>query len=312
MHERACRTGRVAVGGLALHFLDGLFVLLVRLDRVDAERHDLDAAQLTPLGRKLFVECVCNLHRMRGQRRVAHTICTNACKGGLQRGQQLAFELAVQIFPPVFLCHVAAHVGIEQHGIDNLVAVLAEAPQTNVHVDARPLIEHAERHRRRGSVLVAGQLLGVEIVDALRARRFSAEREALGHVGEHFAHAVTERTGENSRLSGRIVDELARLERGFHDLALIDDHHRLSVRHRDDRAARDDILVALGVARPLGDLFAALDREHVRVYRITVKIFLPLVSQHTAARACCCFDKSHLPFSFYLIACRCFTIYTLV
>lgn len=59
-----------------------------------------------------------------------------------------------------------------------------------------------------------------------------------------------------------------------------------------------------------GDLFAALDREHIRVYRITVKIFLPLVSQHTAARACCCFDKSHLPFSFYLIECRCFTIYT--
>ena len=312
MHERACRTGRVAVGGLALHFLDGLFVLLVCLDRVDAERHDLDAAQLTPLGRKLFVECVCNFHRMRGQRRVAHTICTNACKGGLQRSQQLAFELAVQIFPPVFLCHVAAHVGIEQHGIDNLVAVLAEAPQTNVHVDARPLIEHAERHRRRGSVLVAGQLLGVEIVDALRARRFSAEREALGHVGEHFAHAVTERTGENSRLGGRIVDELARLERGFHDLALIDDHHRLSVRHRDDRTACDDILVTLGVARPLGDLFAALDREHIRVYRITVKIFLPLVSQHTAARACCCFNKSHLTFSFYLIECRCFTIYTLV
>ena len=53
-------------------------------------------------------------------------------------------------------------------------------------------------------------------------------------------------------------------------------------------------------------------REHVRVYRITVKIFLPLVSQHTAARACCCFDKSHLTFSFYLIECRCFTIYTLV
>ena len=309
MHERACRTGRIAVGSLALHFLDGLFVLLVCLDRVDAERHDLDAAQLTPLGRKLFVERVRNLHRMRGQRRVAHTVCTNARKGGLQRGQQLAFELAVQIFPSVFLCHVAAHVGIEQHGIDNPVAVLAEAPQANVHVDARPLIKHAERHRRRGSVLVAGQLLGVEIVDALCARRFSAEREALGHVGEHFAHAVTKRTGENSRLGGRIVDELTRLECGFHDLALIDDHHRLSVRHRDDRAARDDILVTLGVARPLGDLFAALDREHVRVYRITVKIFLPLVSQHTAARACCCFDKSHLTFSFYLIECRCFTIY---
>ena len=52
------------------------------------------------------------------------------------------------------------------------------------------------------------------------------------------------------------------------------------------------------VAAAPGNAVQTLDRHHVLRNGFTVKIFLPLVGQHTAARACCCFDKSHLTFSF--------------
>ena len=114
-----------------------------------------------------------------------------------------------------------------------MIAVLAEAADAHVGVDRRALVDHAERNGRRRAVLVADELLGVEVVDALVLRRFAAEGETLADVAENVADAVAELAREDARLGGGIVEKFARLGADLHDLALLDDEHALAVRHGD-------------------------------------------------------------------------------
>ena len=296
------RSRRVHERRVALHFLEHLLVFLARLDRRDAERHDLKAAQVAPLSGEHLVERVRQLHRVAGERRVADAHFGDLGKRGLQRGQKLGLELAIEAVARVVLAHVAADVRVEQDRIADAIAVLAEAADGNVDVDARALVNNAERHRRRRAVLVADELLGVEVVDALILGRLAAEGEALADIFEGADDACAELTGENGGLRRAVVHELARHGAQLRDLALIDDDHALSVRHRDDGAVRDDVFASLCVAAASGNAPLALDRHHVFRDRFTVKILLPLVGQYAASRAKRRFDKAHCRSSFVFMS----------
>ena len=174
-----------------------------------------------------------------------------------------------------------------------MIAVLAEAADANIKVDGGALVDHAERNGRRRAVLVADELLRVEVVDALILGRFAAEGETLADVAENVADAVAELAREDARLGGGIIEELARLGADLHDLALLDDEHTLAVRHGDHRAVGDDVLVALVVARTARDLLVALGRQNVCGHRFTVEVFLPLVGHHAACGPRDRFDESH-------------------
>ena len=284
---------RVHVGGLALHLLDHLLVFLVRLHGRDAEGHDLKTAAVAPLRRELLVERLGDLARVTGQRRVADAHVADARERRLQRREQFALELTVDRVAGVGLGDVGADVGVKQQRVRDAVAVLAEAADGDVDVDAGALIDHAERHRARRAVLVAGQLLGVEVIDALILRCFAAEGEALADVLEHLTDARAEVSGEDRRLGGRVVGVLARLGADLDDLALLDDEHTLTVGDRDARAGGDDVLIAVRVARTAGGFLLSLDRQHVGRQRLAGEKFLPLVGHDTAGSSGDRFDKSH-------------------
>ena len=295
------RTGGIHKGCIALQLLDHLLVFLVGLHTGNAEGDNLHAAQVAPLGGQLFIERICQLQRMAGQSGVADAHLTDLCERRLERGQQLGFHLACDILGLIVLADVAADVGVEQQRILQPDAVLTEAADTNIEIDARTLIHYAEGNRTGGAVLVARQLLGIKVVDALILGCFAAEGKALADVLEHALHAVAQIAGKDTRLGGHIIGVLARLGTYIDHLALLHDEHALSVCNGDQGAVGDDIVIALCVAGSARGLFPALYCQHVRGDGLTIKVFLPLVGHHAACCAQCRFDKSHnLRLLFYL------------
>ncbi len=230
---------------------------------------------------------------MAGQGGAADAHFTDAGKGGLEGGQQLTFQLAVDLCSAVRLRHVAADVGIEQQRIDELVAVLAEAADGDVQVDARPLVHHPEGDRRGGAVLVADDLLGVEVVDPLVLGSLAAESEPLADLLEHLADALAQIAGKDAGFGGGVEGKLARLGADLHHLALLHDHHALAVGHGNDGAAGDDVVAALGIAGAARGALLPLHRQNVRRDGLAVKILLPLVGQYATRAAQCCLNKSH-------------------
>ena len=288
------RPGGVHEGRRPLKLLDGLFVLFVGGDAGHAAGDDFNAPQVPPLGGEDLVQGVRQFHGVAGEGGIPDAQFADLGEGRLEGRQQFGFQLAVQLGALVVLTDVAADVGIEQQGVGDLIAVGAEALDAHVHVDAGPLVHHPEGHGAGGAVLVIQNFLGVEIVHPLVLGGFAAEGEPPADVAEDPADALAQATCKNAGLRGGVVDELARLGTDFRHLALVHDEHALAVCHGDDGAGGDDVLVALGVAGPLGDLLPSLYRQGVRREGFTVKIFLPLVGQYAAGRTGCRFDKSHV------------------
>ena len=299
------RSRRIHKCRVALHFFQHLLVFFARLHAGYAERYDFKAAQVAPLARQHFIQRVRQLHRMSGERRIADAHVGNLRKRGLKRGKQLGLELAVETVSCVVLTDIAADVRVEQNRVADAVAVLAEAADGNVDVNACPLVNNTEGNRRWRAVLVADELLGVKIVHALILGRLAAEGEALSDVLERVEDTGSQLTGEDRRLGRSIIDKLARLGAELRHLALIDDDHTLSVGDCHDGAVGDDVLAALVVAAAPGNAVQALDRHHVLRNGFTVKILLPLIGHHTAGRAQCCFNESH-----FLISLSLFTMPT--
>ena len=230
---------------------------------------------------------------MAGQSGVADAHLGYLGKGGLEGGQQLRLHLPRYLLGSEILADVAADVGVEQHGVFQPDAVFTEAADADVYVDARALVHHPEGDGAGRAVLVAGQLLGVEIVDALVLWRLAAEGEALADVLKHALDGFAQVTGKEARLRGRVVGVFARLGAHIHDPALLHDKHALAVCHSDDGAVGDDVVIALGVAGAARDLLLSLQRQNFRGYGLAVEEFLPLIGQYASGCPKRGFDKSH-------------------
>ena len=288
----------IAEGGVALQLLDHGLVFLAGLDAGDADGGDLNAAQVAPLAGELLVEGLGQLGGVAGQSGVADTHLGDAGKGRLQSGQQLALHLAVQLLLGVIRRHVAADIGVEQQGVGEHIAVLTEAADGDVDIQTDVIVHHAEGNGRRRAVLVAGDLLGIEIVHALILGGLAAEGEALADLLEDVQDPLAQLTGEDGGLGGGVVDILARLGADVHDLALLHDQHALTVGHGDDGAAGDDVVAAPGVGGAAGIALSALDSENVVRQGFTVEILLPLIGENAAGGTQCCKNKTHSCFSF--------------
>ena len=230
-----CGSCRVHKRGVALHLLEHLLVFLAGFHTGNAERHDLKAAQVAPLGGQDLVERVGKLHRVAGEGGVADTHVGNFRERGLKGCQQFGFQLAVETVAGEFLRDVAADVRVEENRVADAVAVFAEAAKGNVDVDARALVDDAEGNGRRRTVFVADELLGIEVVDALVLRGLTAEGEALTDILEGVDDARAELTGEDRGLGRGIIDEFTGLGAKLRNLALVDDDHALTVGNRHDR-----------------------------------------------------------------------------
>lgn len=230
---------------------------------------------------------------MAGQRRVADPHVADAGKGRLEGGQQLGFELAVDLAALITSLYIAADIGIEQQRVGDSVGILTKTANRDVDINARPLIHDAEGNRRGRAVLVADQFLGVEVVDPLILGGLAAKGETLADGLEHLADALAQVAGKNTGFRGHVVCILARLSAHVHHLALLHNEHTLAVRHRDDGTVGDDVIAAFCVAGTARGTFLSLYRQHIGGDCLTVEVFLPLVGQHAARTAQCRFNKSH-------------------
>ena len=284
-YEMCRRTSGIHEGRIALQLLDHLFVLLVGLHAGNTEGDDLHTAEITPLARQLLVEGVGQLKRMTGESGIADAHFADLCKRGLKRGQQLRLHLTRDIFSLIVLADIAAYVGVKQQRILQSDAVLAEAADADVYVDAGPLIHHPERNGAGRTVLIARQLLGVEVVDALILGGLAAEGKALADVHKYVLYVFAQIAEEDARLCGHIVGVFARLGAHIHHLALLHDKHTLTVGNGDHAAVGDDVVITLGVAGTARDLLSSLNRQHIRGDGFAIKVFPPLVGHNAAGRA---------------------------
>ena len=286
--------GGVHEGGTALQVLDHLFVFFAGLDAGHAQRDDLDAAQLAPLGAEGLVEGVRQLGGVGGQGGVADALLADAGKSRLQGGHQLGLELAVQRVAGVGVFHISADVGVKQDGVDDAVAVLAKAADGDVEVNAGALVHHTEWHRVGGAVFVAHQLLGVDVVDALVGGGLPAKAEPLAHLGKD-AVDVLQPAAEQGGLSAGAVGVLARLSAQLYHLALLHDQGALALRHGHDGAVGDDVLIAVLVGRAAVGALLPLDGQHFGREGIAIEKLFPLVGHHAGGRVHCSFYKTHIP-----------------
>ena len=292
-HHMGSRHGRIAEGGVALQLFDHSLVFLRGLYAGDAKGNNLQAAQIPPLGAEHFVERLRQLHGVAGQRRVADAHFGDLGKGRLQSRHQLGLKLAVNGLTGVAFGHVAADVLIEQHGVADAVGILAEAADGNVHIQTDVIVHHPEWYGAGGAVLVADELLGIEVIHPLILGRLAAEGETPAQRGKGLLQAITKVAGENRRLRGGVVCKLARFGAQLGNPSLIDDDHALAVGHGDDGAVGDNVVRALGVGGAARDTLLPLDCQNVFRQRLTVKVLFPLVGQNASGRTKCSFYKTH-------------------
>ena len=281
---------RVSKRRVALQLLDHAFIFFTRLDAGHTDRNDFNAAQVFPLIRKLFVQDCCQIIRMSRHLRITNALCRDFREGRLQCCQKLGFELGIDAFSVIRVLYIRADVGVEANRIDDMVAVLAKALNGDIHIQTDVFVHNAERDCTCCAIFIPHQLFCVEIIHALVLWRFSAEGETFPDVAETFFQAFAELAGKDARLGGIVKDEFTRLRADLYNLALLHDHHKLSVRDRDDRTAADDIVGTLGVGGASADSLFALNRDDVFRHGFTIKILLPLVGQVPADCSQSCFD----------------------
>ena len=279
------RAGGVHKGRIALQLLDHLFVFLVGLDAGNAEGYDLKTPKIPPLCGQFLVQSICQLCGVAWKGRVSNAHIADLCEGGLQRGQQLGFQLAVNGSAVKIRFHIAADIGIEQQGICHPVGILPETADSNVDVDPCPLVHHPERNRGGCTVLVAYDLLGVEVIHPLVLGGLAAKGKTLADILEHLPDTLPQVARKDAGFRGGVEGKFAGFGAYLHHLALLHDHHALAVGHGDHGAAGDNVVAAFGVAGAPGGPFPPLDRQHGSGDRLTVEILLPLIGHHAACRA---------------------------
>ena len=214
-------------------------------------------------------------------------------EGGLEGGNELRFQLAVDLLAGVFIADIAAYVGVEQQGVGDLVGVNAAAADGNVNIQTDVAVDHAEGDGRGRAELVVDQLFRVEVVDALVLAGVAAVGKALADGLEGLLDGGSQLAGEDAGLCGGVVGELAGFGADLDDLSLLHDDHALTVSDSNAGAVGDDVVVALGIGGTGGDLLLALDHQHIFRQGFTVEEFLPLVGQCAAQGSDSSFDKSH-------------------
>ena len=282
-----------AEGGGRLILLNLCHVLIQRRHAGDADVHDFQTPLVPPLLAEDIVQGVRQLHGVHLQSAVADAHFGNSAERHAQRAQQLGTKLLVQAAAGIGFGNVAADMLVEQHRVADAIGEHTEAAQTHIHVKTHVVVHHPEGDGAGGAVLVAGDLLGVEVVNALILGRLSAEGKALSEFIDGLAQTVAEVTAEHTGRGGGIIGIFAGLGGKFHDLALIHDHHALTVGHQNHGAGGDDVVASLVVdAAPAAGLFA-LQGQNPLGHRVTGEKLLPLIRQHAAGGIQSRTNKTH-------------------
>ena len=284
------RHSGIPEGCALLQFFNALLVLVAGLDGADAKGNHLYAAEIPPLGGELFVQALGQLCGVAGEGAVLYAHIADAGEGGLQCGHHLGAHLSVYAVAGVAVGDVAAHVLIEQHGVGHPVGIFAEALDGYLQLEtgAYVVVDHPEGDRVGSAVLVAYDLLGVEIVDALILGCVCSEGETLLQQLPGCLQIIAQTAVEYGRLGGIVPHEFARLRRELHYGALLYDHHALALVYGDNGAVGNDVVLALGVGIAAARALYALGHKDVLRHGVAVEVFAPLIGQYAAQRAYSC------------------------
>ena len=222
---------------------------------------------------------------MAGQSAVTDAHGGNLCECGAHSGQQLGLQLALDAAALEIFGHFTADVLKEQHRVPDPVGVLTEAADFNIHVQTDILVYHTEGHGVGSAVLIAKQLLGVEVVNSLILGRLAAEGNTLAKLLEALLQALAQIAAENTGLGRSIIDILTGLRAEFHDRTLIGNDHSLAHANLDDGTGGDDIVSALGIEASGADRLLALNYQNILGNCIAAEKLFHLIGQNAFASA---------------------------
>ena len=264
-----------------LQVLDRLLILFGGLDAADAAGDDLDAVDLAPGGGQFLVEGIGELLRVAGQGAVADPLVRDSGEGGLQGCQELGPQLIVDPVACVIPVHIAADVLVEKDRVGQFVDILAEATDGDIQIQSDIPVHDPEGNRAGRAVLVADDILGVEIIDALVVRRHTAVGNTRCELLEALLDALSQASGKDAGLGGRIIRVGTGLRADIHDRALVDNDHTLAFIDHDRRPVGDDVLTPAPVQEAgFAGVMLALAHKDIRRHFRAVEIFLPLIPEH--------------------------------
>ena len=272
----------------SLQIANVFFVLFARLNAAYAERNNLYAAQLAPFLAQHVIECIADFLCMTRQCTVAHALFTHHAKGLVQTGQQLSFQLTVNLAALIFVAYVAANIGIEQNRIGNLVAVLAKAADRDIHIQTDALVNNTEGNRAGSTIFVADDFLRIEEVHALILARIAAIGETLADLSKDILNTLhIQAICHDGRLRRGIISIFARLGAKLYNLAVFYDNHALTFVDGNSGAVADDVILcrSVGAASLAGGTLHALCNQNIRLHAFTVNKLFPLIAQYAASCA---------------------------
>ena len=290
-HAPQGHPGIVPEGHAHLGLLDLCFIRFVGFDVADPEGNDFDAPEIPPFLAQHIVEGVGQFKSVGHDFRIVDPLGTEFGKGRCQSHEQFAFHLAVQGLPFVHVVIIPAHVGVEQDGVSDPVAVFSEAPEPDGEHLTGGVILHLEGDFTGSAVFVPDQFLGVEVIHPLVLAGVPAVGEPFPHLFEDVLHIVFQVPGEDGGFGAFVVGVFPRFRTQVHHLAAFHDHHALAVVHGNPGSVADDVVVAL-VGAPAPGPLPALHHQDVRCH-LAIKELFPLVGQNAANRAQSRFDESH-------------------
>ena len=214
-------------------------------------------------------------------RAIADAHIGDLAERGLKSCQELRAKLVLDAVPGVIGIDIAADILVEQDRIADPVSIFAEAADRDVYIEADILVDNTERNRIGRAVLIADDVLGIEIVDPLIMRRYAAVGKTCLELLKARRKTRAEAAGEHAGLCGGVIGVGAGLRADIHDRALIHNDHALALVYNDRRAVRDDILAAASVKKAgFTGVMLALPYKNVRVHLRAVKILFPLISKY--------------------------------
>ena len=165
---------------------------------------------------------------MAGQGAVADSLIGDSGESRLQSCQKLGAQLVIDLVACIIPVDIAADILVEQDRVCHLVGILTETPDRDVQIETDVFVDNTEGNRACGAVLVADDVLGIEIIDTLILGCDTAVGDTRRELFETLFNAVSEAAGEDAGLRGCVIGVGTGFRADIHDCALVDDDHALT------------------------------------------------------------------------------------
>ena len=164
----------------------------------------------------------------------------------------------------------------------------------DIHIQSDVSVHYPEGYRISRSVFISGDLLGIDIINSLILGGIAAEGNTLSDLLKGCKNILSQLPVKDTRLAGGIPYEFARLRAKLNDLALINDQHTLAVRHSNDGAIGNNIVIALCIGASVFICrFISFCYQNIRGDRLTIEKLSPRIRKRAAGSSCRSLYQAH-------------------